>query len=185
MIVPATRLPARRWPSIVARMVRLRRVEAGDGLLLKRVRLAALEESPDAFSSKLAVEATRSDSEWAVRAEAGSIGASRITVFAEGVQGVVGLVGGFRETNSSTTVELVSMWVSPNARRAGVGRALVAAIIDWARDTAASEVALGVAEGNAAAERLYAAMGFTATGVTAPLPSYPSLVELRMALRIA
>jgi GNAT superfamily N-acetyltransferase len=163
-------------------MMRLRRIEAGDGLLLKSVRLAALEDSPYAFSSSLAAEAARSDSQWAERAAAGSSGASRITVFAEGAQGVLGLVGGYRATSSSTTVELVSMWVSPNARGAGVGRALVAAIIDWARDTGASEVALGFAEGNAAAEGLYAAMGFAATGVTATLPS---LTELRMAKPIA
>jgi len=166
-------------------MVRLRRVEAGDGLLFKSVRLAALEESPDAFGSTHAAEAAWSDPEWAERAAAGSIGASSITVFAEGSQGVVGLVGGYRATNSSTTVEVVSMWVSPSARRVGVGRALVAAVIDWARNTGASEVALWVTEGNAAAERLYAAMGFTATGVAAPLPSNPSLVELRMAMPLA
>ena len=166
-------------------MVRLRRVEPGDGLLLKSVRLAALEDSPDAFGSTLGAEAARSDEEWAERAEAGSSGVSRITVFAEVAQDVVGLVGGYRETNSSTTVELVSMWVRPNARRAGVGRALVAVVIDWARKTEASEVALWVTKGNATAERLYAAMGFTATGVTAPLPSNPSLIELRMATPIA
>jgi GNAT superfamily N-acetyltransferase len=161
-------------------VVRVRRVEPGEGLLLKSVRLAALEESPDAFSSTHAAEVARSDKEWEERAQAGSSGVSRITVFAEGAQGVVGLIGGYRATDSSTTVELVSMWVSPSVRRAGVGRALVAAIIDWARLTEASEVALGVVEGNAAAERLYMATGFTATG-TALLWSNPSLVEVRMA----
>jgi GNAT superfamily N-acetyltransferase len=159
-------------------------VEPGDGLLLKSVRLAALAESPDAFSATHAAEAARSDEEWAERAQAGSIGASRITMFAEGAQGVVGLIGGYRATDSSTTVELVSMWVNPSARRAGVGRALVEAILNWAHETEASEVALGVIEGNAAAERLYSATGFTATGA-APLWSNPSLIEVRMTRPIA
>ena len=68
--------------------------------------------------------------------------------------------------------------------RGGVGRALVEAIIVWARETQASEITLGVVKGNAAAERLYAAMGFTATG-TATLPSNPALVEVRMAKPIS
>ncbi len=161
-------------------MVHIRRVEPGDGLLLKSVRLAALQESPDAFSSTHAAEAARSDEEWAKRARAGSSGVSRITFFAEAAQGVVGLIGGYRAADSTTTVELVSMWVNPTARRLGVGRALVAAIIDWARETEAREVALGVMKGNAPAERLYAAMGFTETGAT-PLSSEPSLTEVRMA----
>jgi GNAT superfamily N-acetyltransferase len=166
-------------------MARLRRIEPCDGPLLRRVRLAALEDSPGAFSSTLRREAARTDAEWAERAAAGSSGASRLTVFAEGERGVVGLVGGYRTTASSTTVELVSMWVAPGARRAGIGRQLVLAVVDWARETGASEVALGVTSGNDAAERLYAAMGFTPTGAAVPLSSNPSLVELRMVRPIA
>jgi GNAT superfamily N-acetyltransferase len=82
-------------------------------------------------------------------------------------------------------VELASMWVNPNARRAGVGRDLVLAVIDWARETGASEVALGVIKGNDAAEWRYTAVGFTTTGAATPLPSNPSLIELRMMTPIA
>jgi GNAT superfamily N-acetyltransferase len=165
-------------------MRRLRRIEAGEGRLLQRVRLAALADSPDAFSSTLAREAAFADEEWAARAAASSSGVSRMTVFAEDGRDVLGLIGGYRETDASTTVELVSMWVHPNARRAGVGRDLVQAVIDWARETSASEVALGVIRGNEAAEGLYEAMGFSPTGETTPLSSNPSLVEVRMATSI-
>jgi len=169
----------------VCGVVRIRRVAPGDGPRLKSVRLAALENSPDAFSSTHAAETARSDEEWAERAQAGSIGVSRITLFAEGAQGVVGLIGGYRATDSNTTVELVSMWVDPSARRAGVGRALVEAVLDWARETEATEVALGVVEGNAAARQLYTATGFTPTGRSTPLASNPSLIEVRMAKPLA
>jgi len=165
----------------VSGVIRIRRVEPGDGLRLKRVRLAALEDSPDAFSSTNAAEAARSDEEWAARAQAGSAGVARITLFAEGAQGVVGLIGGYRATDSSATVELVSMWVDPSARRSGVGRALVEAVLDWARETEASEVALGVMESNPAATQLYSATGFIPTGTATPLASNPSLLEVRMA----
>ncbi len=166
-------------------MVRIRRVEPGDGLRLKSVRLAALADSPDAFSSTHAAESGRSDEEWAKRAQGVSSGVSRITLFAEGTHGVVGLIGGYRATVSSTTVELVSMWVQPSARGDGVGRALVEAVLDWARETEAREVALGVMESNTAARRLYTASGFTSTGKAAPLASNPSLIEVRMAKPLA
>jgi len=163
-------------------MVRLRRIDPGDGLILKQARLGALEESPEAFSSTLAAEASRIDSEWADRATAGSSGTSRITVFAEADHGVVGLVGGYRKLNAASTVELVSMWVSPTARRQGIGLALAQAVVDWARETGAREVAVGVAEGNVAAKHLYEAIGFASTGAAAPVPARPTLVELRMVM---
>ena len=169
---------------MVTSMLRLRRVQPADGPLLKKVRLAALRDAPDAFGSTLADEADRSDEEWADWAASASTGSGRITVLAERSRDVVGLAGGYREEPSPTTVELVSMWVSPEARRAGVGRALVNAIIDWARFTEGTEVGLWVTKANVAAEHLYGAIGFSASGQTQRLPSNPELDEVRMVIHL-
>jgi ribosomal protein S18 acetylase RimI-like enzyme len=72
------------------------------------------------------------------------------------------------------------MWIAPAARRAGVGRALVAALVDWAADSGASAVELWVTRGNDAAQRLYEGTGFRTTDDVKPLPSDPCKEEVRM-----
>ena len=142
----------------------VRRIRADEGAVLRVVRLGALAESPSAFGSTYATEAPRSDGEWDERARAGAAGADRVTFFAVDGTDVVGLVGGYRPTPDIVTVELVSMWTSPAARRAGVGRALVAAVVDWAVSTGAEAVGLWVTRGNEPAVALYRSAGFVATG---------------------
>ena len=158
------------------------RVAPGDAARLKRVRLAALEDAPSAFGSTHEAEASRPDEEWAQRAVAGSRGNDRATFFARLDDDVVGLAGGYRNERSSSTVELVSMWVAPHVRGRGVGALLVDAVTSWAVDTNATRIALWVTSGNTAAERLYESKGFVPTGELQPLPSDPSRNESRMDL---
>ena len=60
--------------------------------------------------------------------------------------------------------ELLSVCVQPDRRRAGLGRRLVAAALDHCRTQGAQAILLEVAEDNPAAQRLYAALGFTRVG---------------------
>ncbi len=57
--------------------------------------------------------------------------------------------------------ELESVVVSTSARRAGIGRALCSAILDWSRSHHACEIVLEVRANSAAAIALYASLGFT------------------------
>lgn len=159
----------------------MRRVRSDDGALLKRVRLAALLDTPSAFGSSHADEAVRPDDEWDVRASAGADGRDRSTFFAFDGDDVVGLVGGYRPDRSVDEVDLVSMWTSPSARRRGVGRELVRAVLAWAGD---SPVSLWVTRGNDPAYELYASLGFVETGDHQPLPSDPCKDEIRMIRRV-
>lgn len=162
----------------------VRRISVGEGDLLKRVRLAALRDSPFAFGSTHAAEVDRSDAEWAQRARLGAEGTGRATFFAiEGAR-VVGIGGGYRDDEVRTEVELVSMWTSPTARRGGLGRGLVKSVVEWAGATGAGLVGLWVTRGNEPAQALYESVGFEATGEYQPLPSDPSKDELRMVLRL-
>ncbi len=56
--------------------------------------------------------------------------------------------------------EIQSLAVSPPSRRAGIGRFLVGAVIDRAREAGAVKVLLEVRAGNSAAAALYRSMGF-------------------------
>jgi ribosomal protein S18 acetylase RimI-like enzyme len=167
-----------------AMSVDIRRITPDDGPDLRAVRLAALADAPFAFGSIFAEEAERSDTDWSDRARWASAGAERITLLARLGERVVGIAGGYREEIGSTEVHLVSVWTAPEARRSGLGRRLVGAVIDWAVETGASSVGLWVTRGNAPAQRLYESMGFVETGEYQPLPSDPCADEIRMTLQL-
>jgi ribosomal protein S18 acetylase RimI-like enzyme len=72
---------------------------------------------------------------------------------------LVGQVGG--TTLDGGRAELLSLWVAPEARGAGVGEALVEAVCRWAAtDAAAIAVRLSVRRTNDPAIRLYERTGF-------------------------
>jgi ribosomal-protein-alanine N-acetyltransferase len=62
------------------------------------------------------------------------------------------------------TAQILTVGVLPAARRRGVGRLLVRALVAEARRRRATEVLLEVREDNHAAQRLYAGEGFTVLG---------------------
>ena len=161
------------------------RVRPGDATVLKEVRLAALLDAPFAFGSTYGAEVTRTDEHWIHRALLASSGRDS-AVFLAWLDGrAVGIVGGYRPDPSTDAVELVSMWSAPEARRVGVGRLLVQAVIDWATENGSSSIGLWVTRGNAPAECLYESLGFRTTGEYQPLPSDPCKDELRMQLHLA
>jgi ribosomal protein S18 acetylase RimI-like enzyme len=164
--------------------VNIRRITALDGLLLRRVRLEALKDAPSAFSSTFDLEAGRTDAEWVERAVAGSRGRDRATFFGMVDDQVVGLVGGFRPEAASPAVEMVSMWVAPDARRRGVGAALIDSVRAWAVETEATSIWAGVMVGNDAAQRLYLSKGFAERGSIRRLASDASRSEVRMQLAL-
>jgi [ribosomal protein S18]-alanine N-acetyltransferase len=75
-----------------------------------------------------------------------------------------GLLGTAGLLTIGETGQILTVGVLPAARRRGVGRLLVRALIAEARRRRASEVLLEVREDNHAAQRLYAAEGFTVLG---------------------
>jgi GNAT superfamily N-acetyltransferase len=164
--------------------VSVRRVRPTDAAVLKKTRLAALLDTPSAFGSTHEAEMRMTDDDWIVRATVASAGRDRVMFLAWMDDRATGIAGGYRPDQAIDSVELVSMWAAPDARRAGVGRLLVQAVIDWAIDSDASSVSLWVTRGNTPAQRLYESMGFRETGEHQPLPSDPCKDEIRMALEL-
>ena len=75
-----------------------------------------------------------------------------------------------------------SVWVAPAVRRRGAGRALLAAVEEWALARGAAGLRLLVVREQAAARALYESFGFRATGHTEPMDRDPSVVEVEMVL---
>jgi ribosomal-protein-alanine N-acetyltransferase len=91
-------------------------------------------------------------------AEAVAEQAERPDTAAGGLLGTAGLL------TVGETAQILTIGVLPAARRKGVGRLLVRALVAEARRRRATEVLLEVREDNRAAQRLYAGEGFTVLG---------------------
>jgi GNAT superfamily N-acetyltransferase len=157
-----------------------RPVTSDEWAVLRDIRLEALSLAPDAFGSTYAREAAFTEQDWRRR-----ISDRSITLFGySGVPGdavPAGLAGVFVDEGDA---DLVSMYVRPSGRGTGVGVALIDAAAAWARDQGHGALCLWVTESNQPALRLYERYGFTPTGDHQPLPSNPSLSELRMSFAL-
>lgn len=157
-------------------MVVVRAATMKEWRVLRDTRLAALRDAPDAFLSTYAEQAASVEADWRRRISRGGTFFAYVPEVGENEP--AGLVGGFQENPG--TVELVSLWVRPQARGLGVGDALVAAVINWARARNATSVHLWVIETNKHAWMLYERCGFSPTDERQPLPSKSDLAEVGM-----
>ena len=115
------------------------------------VRQRSLTEDPEAFASSVTMWTGDRDTEANWRSRLSSPGACFIAYDGSTPVGMVGA----RPTDAG--VELISMWVAPEARLRGIGGGLIDAVIGWA---SGSRLSLRVIDGNAAALTAYASRGF-------------------------
>lgn len=154
-------------------------INANNAMAFKAVRLNALLESPSAFGSTYAKESQFSDDDWLNRTTTWT-SARSISYLAIYAGDACGIVAAFVEESDISKVHLVSMWVAPTHRRCGIGRSLISAVVDWARERGALTVRLMVTSSNTSAIRFYERNGFSMTGNTEPYPNDRSLVEYEM-----
>lgn len=164
--------------SIVENVLSLRRLTADDWAEMRDLRLAALQDSPDAFGSTYARELAFTETDWRTRLSKPSA-VTYVADHPDFADGPVGISGGY--VNPETGLpELVSMWVRPDARGRGFSIELVEAVVGWAKGLGVDRIQLWVAEVNPAALKLYERSGFTLTGERGELPHNESITELRM-----
>jgi GNAT superfamily N-acetyltransferase len=161
----------------------VRRIPRHDGELLAALRLRALADAPDAFSTTYAEASRESADHWAERARRRATGNREVAFFAYLGDDAVGMVAGY-VGDDARPVDLISMWVAPEARRHGAARSLIEALVDWARDAGYDELQLWVTEVNDGARALYEASGFVATGDVDHLRPDSPLTERRMTRRV-
>jgi ribosomal protein S18 acetylase RimI-like enzyme len=144
----------------------VRRVSADDVDLMRELRLRALQDAPMAFGSTYARELAFAPEVWEQRVRANAAGERSVGFVAEPS---AGMAVGAIDDDDPGLAHLYGMWVAPEARRTGTGRALVDAVVAWAAQRGARRVLTSVADGNPAATALYAAAGFVDTGEHEPL----------------
>jgi GNAT superfamily N-acetyltransferase len=138
----------------------IRRLAPDETELLKELRLSALVDAPSAFASTYEQAAAVADDDWRflLRPE------GHPTFVWEHERGTQGMAVGAHDDAVTDVVHLFAMWVRPGARGGGVADALVARVLEWAREQSARFVRLHVTSDNEDAERLYARHGFVRTG---------------------
>ena len=141
----------------------------------------ALDARGYAVKDPTAILAARSDALDTIPAEAnwppspvqralwaeGGIGAARLAVMARaGVpRAVLHRPGGCAFIGCHGEIAMLhALEVSPDARRRGVGRALMSMAAGWARDQGCAWLALAVTRANAPARALYATLGYAEIG---------------------
>ena len=139
--------------------LQIRRLETPDASLYMDIRLEALQRNPEAFGSTFAWESAQPLSWFEA-----SIG--RAAIFGAFLDGRLVGMAGFAPQESAKRAHKALLWgmyVRTSARSAGVGKRLVAAVLDHARGRV-EMVQLTVVSENEAARRLYHAMGFVEYG---------------------
>ncbi len=91
----------------------------------------------------------------------------------------VGMAFAFQDRADPAIGRLGGMWVKPDARRNGIGMAVVAAVTSWSRVRELQRVRLWVVP-STAAHRLYRRAQFVETGAQKPFPGDASRFVIEM-----
>ena len=136
--------------------------------LLRKTRLRALSDAPEAFTSTGARESTLETEEW--RARTGNA----VVAFADGEP-----VGMAVFISDESKGQLVGMWVAPEARGSGAAAALVDQVAGRAA-TAGFPLWLCVYADNPRAKRFYERYGFVPTGERCDVTGARTMIEMEL-----
>ncbi len=130
-------------------------LEPADWRHLRAMRLAALQDAPEAFVTTYVVERRRRRREWVAL-----LTGSRWVVARQGdeIVGIACLAAPDDEGPKKRFIE--SVWVKPGRRRRGLVRRMVKELEGWARGEGAEALQLWVLDTNETAADAYVKLGF-------------------------
>jgi len=146
--------------------VAIRRLEAADAAAYRALRLRALAEHPDAFTSSAGEEAAKPVESLAARLARDPARPHDAVFGAFDGDTLVGLVGLDVDMRAKTRHKghVFGMAVASERAGQGIGGELLAHLIAYARAEGLSQLVLTVTAGNGAARRAYERAGFGACG---------------------
>jgi GNAT superfamily N-acetyltransferase len=153
------------------------RIMPAEWATLRKLRLDALRDTPQAFLGTLEEEAERDEAEWRRLASDRAWLVATLDAEAAGIASVVR-----HPVSADCYVE--SMWVDPRFRRRGVATALLEGASGIATEIGRRELLLWVLEGNSSAGATYQRYGFGPTGKRQYVPGRPGLLETEYVYRI-
>jgi RimJ/RimL family protein N-acetyltransferase len=138
-----------------------------DAPAYRELRLEALRDHPEAFSSDYDTYLAKPPGYWTKRLQFHRPDNSVMLFFAAHDEGLAGMCGVAHNRDRKTrhSAYLVSMYVRPPWRGRGLAGRLITACLDWARAQGITVVKLGVAATNIPAIRCYVRCGFQVYGL--------------------
>ncbi|HRC41269.1 GNAT family N-acetyltransferase [Nostocoides sp.] len=134
-----------------------------DWARFRAIRLAALEESPEAFVAGLAEEQAYDEELWRLRMRR----AQRMVADVDG--DAVGVVSVGVLEDAENTAEIFGLWVRPDLRGRGVAATLVRSASQQAADDGFDRIAYWVGTDNGRAVAFASGFGFRPTGRRRPM----------------
>ena len=165
--------------------MRIRRLEPHEIALHRDVRLRALRDAPDAFAENAAQAEARPSSYWEELTRSVTEPGPHVMFLACEGDVVYGSAYGLRDPESSDAGRVGGTWVTPSHRRQGIGKALLQAVVSWAKAHGFRRLRLWAPATNTAALSLYRQAGFIDTGRQRPLPTQPALQISELECRLS
>lgn len=141
-------------------MISVRRIRVGEGDLFKRMRLAALHESPASFASTYESALTRSSESWSEQADSTAEGSDRSTFLAFSGDSPIGIAALYRDKQKIDVGEVLQVWVSPEHRSTGVAIEMMATVCRWPVENGFRTILATITKGNVRALNFYRRYGF-------------------------
>ena len=137
-----------------------------DAELFRDLRLEALRQHPEAFSSDYETSAKWPLDKWKERLR-GNDRVNSITYLACLDDVLIGMMGIYRASSAKIRHNgtIWGVYVRPSYRKQGVGQGLIEACAKWASQRGIEIIKLGVVSRNSAAIQLYTRGGFNVYGV--------------------
>lgn len=169
----------------MAHELNVRRLRPGEVALARELRLRALGDAPAQFGETLEDVLARPWKGWEALVASVVLPSTQAMFLAEVGGDPVGSVYALHDAESAEVGRLGGMWVAPQRRNRGIGRALVDEVQVWAQGLGKHHLRLWVASDSAAGRRLYERAGFLYTGAQRAFPGVPSrgIVEMDLRLR--
>jgi ribosomal protein S18 acetylase RimI-like enzyme len=141
-------------------MILVRRIQIGEGDLLKRIRLTSLRESPAAFVSTYESALNRTSESWSQQADSTAQGSDRATFIAFSGDSPIGIAALYRDKGTIDMGEVFQVWVSPEYRSKGVAADIMDTVFRWAGENGFRAIRATISKGNERALRFYRKYGF-------------------------
>ena len=150
----------------------------------RELRIRVLNDSPESFGETASEAEAWPRSYWEELTKSVTETNRHVMFVAFEGDVIVGTTYGLLDSERKDAGRVGGMWVEASQRRRGVGRALLAAVLVWARARGLRRVGLWAPASEPAAVALYYRAGFRGTGRQRPLPTNADLHIIEMGIEL-